>query len=95
MSGDEAIGAVIDALTALGVPYMVVGSFSSNLYGVPRATEDADIVIHLGASSISNLAQRLGPSLRFDPHLSFETVTFTSRNQIKVVDSEFTIEVTG
>ena len=33
------------ALAAAGVPHMLTGSFASSLHGVPRATQDVDIVI--------------------------------------------------
>jgi hypothetical protein len=39
-SGD-ALLAVIDALESVGIPYMLVGSYSSNVYGVERSTQDA------------------------------------------------------
>ena len=39
---------VIEALEACGIPYMLVGSYSSNSYGVPCSTQDADFVIELG-----------------------------------------------
>jgi hypothetical protein len=44
-SGEEAVGILLDALNKLGFDYMVVGSFSSNRYGVPRATKDAVFVL--------------------------------------------------
>ena len=43
-ASDEATAAVIDALNALAVPYLLVGSFASNFYGIPRSTQDADFV---------------------------------------------------
>jgi hypothetical protein len=42
---------VVDALNELGVAYMLVGSFSSNLYGIPRSTKDADFVVDFGTSA--------------------------------------------
>ena len=42
---ERALKLVLDALEQAGIPYMLVGSFASNLYGVPRATQDADVVI--------------------------------------------------
>jgi hypothetical protein len=42
---DEVVGRVVAALVEVGVPYMIAGSFASNLHGVPRMTQDADIVI--------------------------------------------------
>ena len=35
---------VADILTALGIPYAVVGALAVSFYGVPRATSDADSV---------------------------------------------------
>ena len=52
MNSEEATAAVIDALDALQIPYMVVGSFSTNFYGIPRATQDADIVVQLEPGAI-------------------------------------------
>ena len=34
-----------DALEASGIPYFVTGSFASSAHGIPRATNDIDIVI--------------------------------------------------
>ncbi|HET6881157.1 MAG TPA: hypothetical protein VFI31_13435 [Pirellulales bacterium] len=93
MQGDEAVVAVIDALDALGVEYMVVGSLSSNFYGVPRSTEDADIVVELGSISLLELIRRLGPEFRLEPQASFETITMTTRHILKVPSSDFTIEL--
>jgi hypothetical protein len=44
-SGEDAVIAMLDLLNREGVDYMIVGSFSYNRYGVPRAIQDADIVI--------------------------------------------------
>jgi hypothetical protein len=79
MTAEEVVYAVIDALDGLGIPYMLVGSFSSNLYGVPRSTKDADVVVELGNASPSQVRAKLGPEFRLDPQMSFETVTSTYR----------------
>ena len=36
---------VIDALNRCKAGYMLVGSLASNLYGIPRNTNDADCII--------------------------------------------------
>ncbi len=43
-----------DALTLLlskpdeyEIPYMIAGSFANNIHGLPRATQDADIIIEV------------------------------------------------
>ncbi len=72
---------------------MLVGSFSSNLYGRPRSTADADFVIQASAESIELLRRKLGADFLFDPQLSFETVTSTTRIIIHHRQSAFTVEL--
>jgi hypothetical protein len=93
MTEREAILAVIDALDALAIPYMVVGSYSSNFYGIPRSTQDADVVVEFGSASVSHLASQLGHSFRLDPQMTFETTTLTQRHVLEVVGIPFTIEL--
>jgi hypothetical protein len=93
MTSEEAALAVIDGLEALQVPYMLVGSFSSNYYGIPRSTKDADFMVHIDPQAISHLAERLGPRFQLHSQLSFETVTMTTRSIIQVVDTLFKIEL--
>jgi hypothetical protein len=93
MSGEEAALAVIATLETQAIPYMLVGSFSSNFYGIPRSTKDADFVIQLGTRTIRDLADLLGPSFRLNPQMSFEAVTMTMRHILEVVGAQFTIEL--
>jgi hypothetical protein len=41
----EFLQQITTALEANGIPYMLTGSLASSMYGVPRATNDIDIVI--------------------------------------------------
>src|SRR5262249_4598462 len=93
MTSEEATLAVIDSLENLGIPYMIVGSLSSNHYGIARSTKAADFVIQLGSESITRLADLLGSQFRLDPQMSFETVTMTTKHTISVVDVPFQIEL--
>jgi hypothetical protein len=93
MTGDEATLAVIDVFDQLKVPYMLVGSFSTNLYGIPRSTEDADFVVESAAFHVRLLAENLGPAFRLDPQMTFETATMTFRHVFEVVGTDFKIEV--
>jgi Nucleotidyl transferase AbiEii toxin, Type IV TA system len=92
MNGNEAVLMAIEALEDCGVPYILVGSYSTNAYGIPRSTQDADFVIELGDTSITELARRLNPSIRIDPQMSFETATMTRRYVAEVVGTAFKIE---
>jgi hypothetical protein len=83
----------IEAFDALGIPYMLVGSYSSNLYGRPRATADADFVLQITGDPIPELARRLGSDYRIDPQMSFETVTSTMRYVATHPATAFKIEM--
>lgn len=92
MKNDEAAVAVIDALESLQIPYMVVGSLASNLYGIPRMTLDADFVLQIKASAIGKVVERLGPQFRLDPQMSFEMVTGSTRFVLQAAETPFKIE---
>ena len=93
MTIEEAVLTVIDALEVGRVPYMVVGSLSSNLYGMPRSTQDADFVLQIEPALLSALRSRLGPRFRWEPQLTFETITATTRQIINVESLGFRIEL--
>jgi hypothetical protein len=83
---------VIDALDRCAITYKVVGSYSSNAYGVERSTNDADFVIQL-ERPLNELIQALGPDFSVDSQLGFETVTMTLRYIARHLDPVFKIEL--
>lgn len=92
-SGEDAVVELLDVLNRNRIPYMIVGSFSSNRYGVPRATHDADFVV--GAKGIDwiKYLSELPESFELDPQASFEMVTATHRRIIEIPSLPFTIEL--
>ena len=84
---------VIDILEREQVPYMLVGSFSSNLFGVPRSTHDLDLVVELGDRSIHVISRHLGPEFYLQPQMAFESVMGTPRHIIDVQSTQFKIEI--
>jgi hypothetical protein len=91
-NGNEVTARMVDALDKLGVEYLLAGSFSSNFYGIPRSTKDADFVAVLG-SKIAELERELGAAFIFDQQPSFETVTGTFREKAHVPALPFDIEI--
>ncbi len=90
--GNEATARVVDAFDSLGINYLLADSYSSNYYGIPRSTKDADFVAVL-EKKIVRLAELLGGEFELDPQPSFESVTGTMR-EILIVDSlPFKIEI--
>lgn len=89
----EIVAGVLRALNELKVPYMLVGSLSSNMYGEPRMTKDADLVVQLGDTTLSALMEKLGTGYKIDRQLGFETVTGTTRYHIRHAEEDFLIEL--
>ena len=95
MTSEDLVVDVFDALIALGVPFMVSGSLASNFYGVPRATQDADLVLELDQLAVDAFRERLGDRFDVDAQLAFETVTGSRRIVARAKDSAFQVELFG
>jgi hypothetical protein len=80
-----------DALTSSGIAYLLAGSFSSNYYGVPRSTMDADFVVELRGGVGRDFMTRLGTDFEAEPQLSFETNTGTYRQLLRHTSSRRTV----
>lgn len=93
MTSESVVQAVIEACTDLQIPFMIVGSLSSNYYGISRSTQDADLVVAMSPGDIPQLVTRLGSEFRLDPQPSFECVTMSSRYVLRVSDSDYTVEL--
>ena len=66
MNSEQGAAQVIEQLEALRVNYMLVGAFSSNIYGIPRSTKDADIVVAFDTIQIVEFCERLGQNFQLD-----------------------------
>lgn len=93
MSSEQALAQLIDALENEEVPSMLVGALSSNLYGVPRATNDADLVVEFEAFNLVDFCHRLGADLQLDRQMMTEGFTGSVRNVITYTPASFKIEV--
>ena len=94
MNADEAVVALVETLEALAIPYMISGSLATNVYGVPRATDDGDFVVEFPPGCrIEDLARALPATIRLDPQSRFETVTGSRMHACTVCDSAFRIEL--
>lgn len=93
MTGEDAVGVMVDLMERAGVEYMLVGSFSSNYYGIARATKDADFVIHATAEAMDALACSLPEGFRLDAQMAFEMVTSTTKRLVQIDSVPFEIEL--
>jgi hypothetical protein len=93
MTLEDLVRRLVDALEAVRIEYVLVGSLSSNFYGVARSTQDADIVVSCSVSRIAELVEALGQQFERDPQLAFETVTSTRKLLLREKNTGFQIEV--
>lgn len=80
----EFLRKVTAALDTAGVPYMLTGSLASSMYGIPRATNDIDIVIAPTRQQLLDVIQfykRMG--LYVDEHA---LTALTRKTQFNVID---------
>ncbi|WP_417738578.1 hypothetical protein [Rosistilla oblonga] len=91
--GNRAVALVVALLNRIALPYMLVGSYSSNVYGIPRATADADFVLEFGGNAMDSLQQELGSDFRLDSQTEFELITGTTRRVLYYLPRDFTIEL--
>lgn len=62
---EEAFQVVLEVarlLDSLGVPYLVGGSLASSLHGIPRATQDADLLANLRIEHVQPFVTAISPS---------------------------------
>jgi hypothetical protein len=93
MNGTDSLLGLVAAFDAAGIPYMIVGSYSSNFYGIPRMTKDADLVVHMDAQGWQSLPALLPDGIEMEEQMGFEMVTATQRELLRVKDSLFQIEL--
>lgn len=87
------VGSVIDALNQAHVDYMLVGALSSNIYGVTRSTQDADIVVEMANRRVSEIAKFLGKEFVLDPQIAFDSVTGSYRHIFSLAGDTFKVEL--
>lgn len=88
----DAAELIIESLHRLGIPFMIVGSFSSNIYGVERSTKDADFVIETDAR-IDEIRDAIAPGWKMNPQVSFETKLMTTKYEFRYEPTGFKAEI--
>lgn len=87
MSVSRLLEKVRAALEATEIPYFVTGSFASAAHGVPRSTNDIDIIIAPTPDQLNALMDRLSdPEYYSDREDAFDALQH--RSQFNVIDNE-------
>lgn len=86
-SAGSFLGRLVAALDLAGVPHMVAGSFASTYHGVPRTTQDIDLVIEPTLQSLRDLLAAL-PDERYYVDATTAEQALRRRGQFNIIDLE-------
>jgi hypothetical protein len=70
----------------LDIKYLIGGSLASSLYGIPRATQDVDIVADVTVENLQALLDLLKKDFYVDPDLGNEALQ--SKSSFNIIDKE-------
>jgi hypothetical protein len=84
---------VTRVLDQLGVSHAVVGSLASSLHGIPRSTNDADIVAALGAQHAEPLASALTDAFYVDADMIRDAVAHASEFNVIHLGTMFKVDI--
>lgn len=93
MTQEKVIARVIRACSQAGLSHMVVGSFASNYHGVPRMTQDVDIVVDGGADKILALVALLADDFYVSEDAAREAVKYRKLFNAIHLDSGFKVDL--
>jgi len=64
MSVEDVFRRITSALDQAGISYMLTGSFASAHYGVPRSTQEIDLVIEATPAELRRFVEALSGKIR-------------------------------
>ena len=77
----------------LEIPYLIGGSLASALYGIVRATMDADLVAEIEIRHIPMFVERLKEEFYIDPEMILDAIHFKSSFNLIHLTSMFKVDV--
>jgi hypothetical protein len=84
---------IISAFNALVVPYQVGGSLASSAWGLPRSTQDADLVAGLQLQHVDPLVARLQDSYYIDASMIRDAIARQSSFSLLHLDTMLKVDV--
>lgn len=93
MTPEEALQLSLSKLDECSIPYMVTGSFASNMHGVPRATYDADVVIDVDQESLGKFLESLGEEFYLSPEGAREALAREGMFNIIHLETGFKVDL--
>lgn len=80
-------------LDSLGVDYFVGGSLASSLHGIPRATQDVDLVAAMTRNEVDGFVEALGSDFYLDEEMIREAIRRGASFNIIELETMFKVDV--
>ena len=84
---------VAQAFDQLQIPYYVGGSLASSLHGIPRATQDADIVADIQTGHVQEIESLLRTAFYIDTDMVRDAIGKRSSFNLIHLESMFKVDI--
>lgn len=84
---------VTSILEGLGIDHHLGGSYASSIHGIPRQTQDVDLVVDLPRASISTFLEALGVDFYADSESALRAVSAKSSFNVLHLDSGIKVDL--
>lgn len=85
--------AIVATLEELGLDYLIGGSLASSLHGIPRSTQDADVVVDLPLSRVGELVAALADRFYVDDEMARDAVAHASSFNVIHLQTMFKVDL--
>lgn len=83
MTPEDSLQVILDRLEERGISYMITGSFASNVHGIPRATQDADVILEVDRVRLRGFLRSLGDDFYADPGAA--EIAFSTNRMFNII----------
>ncbi len=93
MTPEDGLKLLLSKLDECGIPYMIAGSFASNIHGLPRATQDADVVIEAERSNLEQFLGSLGSAFYRSPDAALDALVREQMFNVVHLETGFKVDL--
>lgn len=84
---------VAEIFDKLNIPYMVGGSLASSVHGIPRATQDIDIVADIKPVQVDSLVKAFEGEFYIDADMVQDAIKYSSSFNIIYLETMFKVDI--
>jgi hypothetical protein len=89
----QVVAQVARALEEIGIPYLVGGSLASSRYGLPRTTQDIDLVVDLREEQVGSLIRALQDEFYIDAGMIREAIRHQSSFNVIHLQAAYKVDL--